>query len=300
MTFDIYSNHQKQKNQYLEPARVIDNDAFKIEHYHNKHHYKIHIRHQTHKIIFIMSLHGNIQYASPLEELVGAIEDGRFNLLYYPAKNFELKLSSTGGDIVLIHFDIHHWLSWLPKNDDMRGLIQNSILGKAGNALYTGNQNLTATIRSILQDIRHCQFDNAYLTQYVNAKVLELMVTILQPIPLQKPKENDLPEEEIERMYKAKSILTQNISESCSIINLAQQVGTNECYLKRNFKKVFGDTVYQFLLSERMEKARELIIHSDKKISLIAKMIGYKNASHFSVAYRKHFGRLPNQERGTQ
>lgn len=286
-------------NRVTEPFNSFDYDAFKIEHYIQNLPYCIHIKHQTHKLILVLSNNSHILYRSPLEELMGAIDENQFNLFYYPAKSFELNLEVNGGECLIIHFDLHHWLSWLPQNDEIRLQLQEAILNKMGQLLYPPNPNINISIKNILQDIKSCHYENEYLRYYITAKVQELMVVLAQMDSLPRMKELDLPDEEVEKMYMAKNIITKNIAESCSIITLAQQVGTNECYLKRNFKKVFGDSVYQYLLHERMEKARDLLLNTDKKISAIAKEIGYKNASHFSVAYKKHYGVLPNQERGS-
>lgn len=299
MTTDVRKQGGTIQKITLKPIKLIDNDAFQIEFYQHHSPFTFNIQHATHKVILILSLHGQIQYQSPLEELVGSISEAEFNLLYYPAKRFEINLESTAGELMVIHFDIHHWLSWLPKSDDLRTQIQSAIIGKMGTSLYPTNLSATTTIKNIVQDIHLNQYEDIYLKQYTIAKVLELMVLIAHPINIPKGKDVDLNDDELEKMYKAKNIITKNLAESCSIISLAQQVGTNECYLKKNFKKAFGDTVYQYLLQERMERAKELLLNTDKKIATIAKEIGYKNASHFSVAYKKHFGVLPNQERGT-
>ncbi len=274
-------------------------DPFRIEWYQHHGNFSIQLKENTHKIVLIASIDQLTRYESCLEELVGNIPAGEFNLFYFPSAPFQIKLNASQGNLLVISFDIHHWFSWLPREDEYRKQIQQAILLKTPVSIFSNNQKLFGSLKSIIQDIRQNAFTGAYLEQYINAKILELMVCVVQPPAMVTHPTIDLPDEEVEKMYKAKSIILSNISQPCSIITLAQQVGTNECYLKRNFKKVFGDTVYQYMQQERMEKAKNMLLNTNQKIAAIAKSIGYKNASHFSVAYKKHYGVLPNQERGT-
>jgi AraC-like DNA-binding protein len=111
----------------------------------------------------------------------------------------------------------------------------------------------------------------------------------------------DIPEEvdevNIKKMHMAREIIASNLARPCSIIDLAQQVGTNDCYLKKNFKQVFGTTIYGYLQKERMEKSKDLILAGNKKIAEVARIAGYKHASHFTTAFKKYFGYSPNKIR---
>lgn len=55
------------------------------------------------------------------------------------------------------------------------------------------------------------------------------------------------------------------------------------------FKKETGTSVYDFLIRTRMEKAKELLIQTDKKIYEIADMVGYGYSQHFSNSFKKYF-----------
>ena len=78
---------------------------------------------------------------------------------------------------------------------------------------------------------------------------------------------------------------------------LAASVGTNEYRLKHGFKKLYGQTVYSFLKSERLRKARQLVKSSDIPFKTIFKVTGFKHASHFSKAFKKKYGLTPKDMR---
>lgn len=104
----------------------------------------------------------------------------------------------------------------------------------------------------------------------------------------------------IDKMHQVKQIIDQNMQETLSIAELAKQVGTNEAYLKKQFKETFGTTIYGYTLQRRMEYAKNLLLQSEFTITDIAYQIGYKHATHFTAAFKKYYGQLPNHFRNQQ
>src|SRR5690606_30343300 len=101
--------------------------------------------------------------------------------------------------------------------------------------------------------------------------------------------------EELERMQKVRDLLYNQPARSYSLVGLAHAVGTNEATLKKHFKAVYGTTVFGYLTARRMELAKALLLSKELKVAAVAQEVGYKYASHFTAAFRKHFGILPNQ-----
>lgn len=101
--------------------------------------------------------------------------------------------------------------------------------------------------------------------------------------------------EDLERMQQVRDMLHNEPAETYSLVGLARAVGTNEATLKKNFKMVYGTTVFGYLTARRMELAKELLLEKELKVSAVAQEVGYKYASHFTAAFRKHFGVLPTR-----
>lgn len=78
-----------------------------------------------------------------------------------------------------------------------------------------------------------------------------------------------------------------------SLINLARQVGLNDCTLKRGFRQVFGKTAFGYLHDYRLEQARQLLQERELNISEVAHTIGFASRSYFAAAFRKKFGVSP-------
>jgi len=103
---------------------------------------------------------------------------------------------------------------------------------------------------------------------------------------------------DVEKMYQAKEFILKNLSTPCSLINIAQQVGTNEFTLKKGFKEVFGTTVFGFWNDVKMQEAKRLLLENKMNVSEVSEQIGYKNPQHFSTAFKKYFGTSPSQLKG--
>jgi AraC-like DNA-binding protein len=63
--------------------------------------------------------------------------------------------------------------------------------------------------------------------------------------------------------------------------------------LQRHFTKNYGMTISGWLRSVRLQKAREKILAGDQ-IKVVAIDLGFKQLSHFSRAFKEHFGVAPS------
>jgi AraC-like DNA-binding protein len=94
-------------------------------------------------------------------------------------------------------------------------------------------------------------------------------------------------------IVKAREILLQHIGDPITIKELARKVATNECYLKKGFKEMFGTTIFDFYQSQRMEHAKYLLYEKGLSVTDVSALLGYSSISHFSTAFKKHTGIKP-------
>jgi len=62
---------------------------------------------------------------------------------------------------------------------------------------------------------------------------------------------------------------------------------------KRDFKKAFNMTPQRWLMQKRLELAHYQLAEQNRKPIEICHEIGFENLSHFSYAFKKHFGYAP-------
>lgn len=100
---------------------------------------------------------------------------------------------------------------------------------------------------------------------------------------------------EYQQFNDARDYLISDLTNPPTIDWLAKQVGLNHSKLKKGFKQIFGKSIYAYYLTERMNKAKQLL--TENSVTETAIMLGYSNISHFSSAFRKQFGVLPKEMR---
>ena len=64
---------------------------------------------------------------------------------------------------------------------------------------------------------------------------------------------------------------------------------------KRDFKKAFNATPQRWLTQKRLELAHYQFVEKNKKPVDVCYEVGFENLSHFSYAFKKHFGYAPTE-----
>ena len=156
----------------------------------------------------------------------------------------------------------------------------------------------TVSMQTALHQLLHCPFEGVVRKMYLESKVWELMALLIeQEQQLHKGKRapKQIKTADIERIHQAKDILVQRLDNPPSLIDLARQVGLNDCTLKRGFRQVFGTTAFGYLHDYRMEQARQLLRTGELNVSEATRRVGFADRSHFAAAFRKKYGVSPSQ-----
>lgn len=90
-------------------------------------------------------------------------------------------------------------------------------------------------------------------------------------------------------------ILANLDDEKFNIKKLCYVVAMSRTQLYHKFKSLTNRTVFEYLQSLRLLKAKELLMTSDINVSEAAYQTGFKNLSHFSRAFTKEFGTNPSK-----
>ncbi|PSO64766.1 MAG: AraC family transcriptional regulator [Cyanobacteria bacterium QH_6_48_35] len=168
--------------------------------------------------------------------------------------------------------------------------------------LFCCADTTTPAMQLVLQQIMHCPYQGAMKRLYLESKVMELIALrlgqFLEASGGQK-RSPSLGADDVERIYRAKEILLQNLTDPPYLATLARRVALNEHKLKVGFRELFDTTVFGYLHTQRMERAKQLLEAGSMTIIAIAQTVGYANRSHFAAAFRKWFGANPMAYLGT-
>jgi AraC family transcriptional regulator len=89
--------------------------------------------------------------------------------------------------------------------------------------------------------------------------------------------------------------IRENLSRDFTIADLAAYIGMSAAHFSRLFKASFGVSPYQFVMSQRILKARQLLESSNLDIGSIALDLGFPTHSHFSKIFRQVTGITPTR-----
>ena len=77
--------------------------------------------------------------------------------------------------------------------------------------------------------------------------------------------------------------------------DLALQLGFSPSYLSVLIKKTLGLPFQEYLIQERMKKAKLLLLTTDLKIYEIADQVGFEDMNYFSQRFKQVVGVTPRQ-----
>ncbi len=70
--------------------------------------------------------------------------------------------------------------------------------------------------------------------------------------------------------------------------DIADALGCNKSYMCTLFKNDCGITINDYLNSVRIHKAAEYLTYTDKEISYICSLVGFRNVSHFNRTFKQY------------
>ena len=206
----------------------------------------------------------SIQYIRPNQLIV-------FNpTQVHVSKNSDIK----SYDYFTFHFDTR-WLKKLSLNNNIYfedNIINNKVLydkfiNIAKDVVYNKNHNIHANLKSFMSDI------------------LQLYATSHVP----KDKEKYI-------LYDVQKYILVNIEENITLDDIACKLGYSKEHIIRIFKKEFGLSPHAFLMNEKVNKAREILLDgSNQNISQVAVKLGFYDQSHLNKFFKRSFGITPNE-----
>lgn len=89
--------------------------------------------------------------------------------------------------------------------------------------------------------------------------------------------------------------IQKHLSQSIRVEDMAQAFYMSRPYLSSKFKQETGETLTDFILKEKTEEAKRLLLYSDKSATAIASYLGFSSLGHFSQVFKRYSGQTPTE-----
>ncbi|MBT0811596.1 helix-turn-helix transcriptional regulator [Litoribacter ruber] len=243
-------------------------------------------------------LKGHIDYVDHTGLEVFSNTKGFQNILYKGLEELNVRIVDPA-ELLIIYLRKDFFLDYSHLDHNNGEAFWKNVSLKKYASLSRRNLPISNRMASIIQLLINSQECDGFKKNLVDARIIELLTLQLDAFQRSMILQagTTLKDEEITQMEEARTCLISRLDISITLKELAHQVGTNEFNLKKHFKMVFGKTVFAYLFEYKMEKAHDKLIQTSAPIAEIALELGYKHATHFSAAFKRHYGYLPKELR---
>jgi AraC-like DNA-binding protein len=104
---------------------------------------------------------------------------------------------------------------------------------------------------------------------------------------------------QVQKIKSMMKFMTENINRHYTMEELSKRFDIPMTAMKQCFRGVYGDSIYSFMRTYRMNAAAVRLRSSSDPVSEIAAQMGYDNASKFSAAFKAVLGETPSEYRRT-
>jgi len=171
-------------------------------------------------------------------------------------------------------------------------------LGKKAQSVNFCQLPVTSEILAATKDIANTPYEGRLRLIHMEAKALELYCLILSAFDrLWEAVEEQFDAGDLKRLQCARDILGSRFNPVPTISGLARELGINESKLKRGFKMLFGQTMFEYGLGCRMQHAMCLLRDQHMHVGRVAEAIGYTHQTAFTTAFKRYFGYRPKEAR---
>ena len=133
-------------------------------------------------------------------------------------------------------------------------------------------------------------FIEQQLVTVISASLVEKLYTLFYELL----STHDISKKKDKRIEKAIALITNDLSQTYTNLEIAQHVYLSVTQFKHLFKSQMGLSCQSYITQLRINKAKALLSYTDTPISLIAEQVGYLNASAFSRKFREQVGVSPS------
>ncbi len=101
----------------------------------------------------------------------------------------------------------------------------------------------------------------------------------------------------LRHLLRAKDLADRWYFEPVDVAAMAGAAGLSQAHFSREFRKAFGESPHQYLLTRRLERAAALLRTTDHSVAEICLQVGLTSVGSFTTSFGRAFGQSPTAYR---
>src|SRR5258706_9816729 len=108
-----------------------------------------------------------------------------------------------------------------------------------------------------------------------------------------KPKVETAEQQVYERLCRARAFIDHCYDHPLSLEQISEKACFSRYHFLRLFRQAFNKTPHQYLIERRIERAKELLIADDLRVTDVCFEVGFQSLGSFSSLFHKCVGHAP-------
>ena len=155
----------------------------------------------------------------------------------------------------------------------------------------TRSPHIEAIAMMLLGELQQGQpSSQLYIDSLANILAVNLLRQHTTKIPTIKTYDGGLPQHQLQQVL---DYIDNYLAEDIKLADIAQLLDMSQFHFGRLFKQSIGLSPYQYLIQQRVERAKKLLKNTDYLIIDIAMECGFNSHSHLTNKFRKMTGMTP-------
>ena len=94
-------------------------------------------------------------------------------------------------------------------------------------------------------------------------------------------------------LLRAKDLIDARYRDPLDVAALARAAHLSPAHFSREFRRAFGETPHQYLLTRRLERAAALLRNTDRSVTNVCLAVGLQSLGSFTTSFRRIYGQSP-------
>jgi AraC-like DNA-binding protein len=264
---------------------------------------KVLIEERSEFLGFYFNIGNDLKYSFDNGSPGGVMPKNHYNLVYLPQVRCHYDVRPGKYATFSFLFSREYLKIWEEQYPILREFLLNV---EQCTPAFISNEPLAATTEmlAIVHDILNSKYTGIARDAHFNSSVFDIVMRCLEHITTTRSTagqiNTSLRETHLQKVREAHDYLVKHAKDRFSLPHLLDKVGLDKLRLESGFKQVYGKTMLDFVIDERLKSAIALLRDTNMPVKKIASMVGYRNHSHFTEIFKNRLEYLPSELRRSE